>query len=149
MNCYRVGVFRLGFCSFISVGAEQLHLIVAGVLVKFDRQNSMDVAESSSAASAANNSSRNNNSTSSFFFPPAAQPEVMRAAEKDEYYVASLCDACHEAFRHAMGEWILDRLLLSILELGLRSEFHSSVLERVRLLEHELIASFAFNFSFH
>jgi len=36
-------------------------------------------------------------------FPGAAQPEVMRAAEKDEYYVASLSDACHEAFRHALG----------------------------------------------
>lgn len=36
-------------------------------------------------------------------FPGAAQPEVMRAAEKDEHYVASLSDACHEAFRHALG----------------------------------------------
>lgn len=36
-------------------------------------------------------------------FPGAAQPEVMRAAEKDEHYVTSLCDACYEAFRHAVG----------------------------------------------
>ncbi|KAG0580316.1 hypothetical protein KC19_4G164600 [Ceratodon purpureus] len=67
----------------------------------------MDAAESSSAASAGSSSgsggSGGSSGGSSFFFPPAAQPEVMRAAEKDEHYVASLCDACHEAFRHAMG----------------------------------------------
>lgn len=61
----------------------------------------MEVAEGSSSAASRN---ENNASSSSLFFPPAAQPEVMRAAEKDEHYVASLCDACHEAFRHAMGE---------------------------------------------
>ncbi|KAJ7543664.1 hypothetical protein O6H91_09G047400 [Diphasiastrum complanatum] len=36
-------------------------------------------------------------------FPPAAQPEVMRAAEKDEHYISHLCDACYNAFRHAFG----------------------------------------------
>lgn len=36
-------------------------------------------------------------------FPGAAQPEVMRAAEKDEHYVAHLCEACHESFRHVVG----------------------------------------------
>ena len=72
----------------------------------------MDDAESSSAGSAGSSSSSGSScsSASSFFFPAAAQPEVMRAAEKDEHYVASLCDACHEAFRHAMGKWMLHRL---------------------------------------
>lgn len=65
----------------------------------------MDVAEGSSAASAETRRGSSTSSASTFFFPPAAQPEVMRAAEKDEHYVASLCDACHEAFRHAMGGW--------------------------------------------
>lgn len=36
-------------------------------------------------------------------FPPASQPQIMRAAEKDEYYVSYLCEACHDAFRHAFG----------------------------------------------
>eukprot|EP00249_Psilotum_nudum_P018517 c26846_g1_i1 orf=506-1804(-) len=36
-------------------------------------------------------------------FPNAAQPEVMRAAEKDEHYVSHVCDACHDAFRHVFG----------------------------------------------
>ncbi|XP_024393440.1 peroxisome biogenesis factor 10 isoform X2 [Physcomitrium patens] len=62
----------------------------------------MDIAESSSAASAGSGNGRSG-SLPSFFFPPAAQPEVMRAAEKDEHYVASLSDAAHEAFRHALG----------------------------------------------
>ncbi len=38
-------------------------------------------------------------------FPGAAQPEVMRAAEKDEHYVAHLCEACHESFRHVVGQY--------------------------------------------
>lgn len=36
-------------------------------------------------------------------FPRASQPEIMRAAEKDDYYASHLCDACHDAFRHAFG----------------------------------------------
>ncbi|CAI6001729.1 unnamed protein product [Closterium sp. NIES-64] len=36
-------------------------------------------------------------------FPPAAQPEVMRAAEKDELYAASLGDMCHDAIASQLG----------------------------------------------
>ncbi|XP_078155010.1 peroxin 10 isoform X1 [Carex rostrata] len=36
-------------------------------------------------------------------FPPAAQPEMMRAAEKDENYAAHVQEACRDAFRHLFG----------------------------------------------
>ncbi|XP_072972192.1 peroxisome biogenesis factor 10 isoform X2 [Typha angustifolia] len=36
-------------------------------------------------------------------FPPAAQPEIMRAAEKDDNYAAYVHDACRDAFRHLFG----------------------------------------------
>lgn len=36
-------------------------------------------------------------------FPLAAQPEVMRAAEKDDHYASYVYDACHDAFRHVFG----------------------------------------------
>uniref|UniRef100_A0A1D1ZGE4 RING-type E3 ubiquitin transferase n=1 Tax=Anthurium amnicola TaxID=1678845 RepID=A0A1D1ZGE4_9ARAE len=36
-------------------------------------------------------------------FPIAAQPEIMRAAEKDEQYASFLQDACRDAFRHLFG----------------------------------------------
>ncbi|KAL3688505.1 hypothetical protein R1sor_014814 [Riccia sorocarpa] len=36
-------------------------------------------------------------------FAAAAQPEVMRAAEKDENYVGQVCEACYDAFRHTFG----------------------------------------------
>ncbi|KAG1342657.1 putative peroxisome biogenesis factor 10 [Cocos nucifera] len=36
-------------------------------------------------------------------FPAAAQPEIMRAAEKDDHYAAFVHDACREAFRHLFG----------------------------------------------
>lgn len=36
-------------------------------------------------------------------FPLAAQPEVMRAAEKDDHYASYVYDACHDAFRHLFG----------------------------------------------
>ncbi|XP_059455402.1 peroxisome biogenesis factor 10 [Corylus avellana] len=36
-------------------------------------------------------------------FPPAAQPEIMRAAEKDEQYASFVYDACRDAFRHLFG----------------------------------------------
>lgn len=42
--------------------------------------------------------------SSSRRFPPAAQPEIMRAAEKDDHYAAYLHDACRDAFRHLFGE---------------------------------------------
>lgn len=36
-------------------------------------------------------------------YPRASQPEIMRAAEKDEHYASHLCHACHDAFRRAFG----------------------------------------------
>ncbi|PKA47162.1 Peroxisome biogenesis factor 10 [Apostasia shenzhenica] len=36
-------------------------------------------------------------------FPPAAQPEIMRAAEKDDHYAAYVHDACRDAMRHLFG----------------------------------------------
>ncbi|KAG6389335.1 hypothetical protein SASPL_150803 [Salvia splendens] len=36
-------------------------------------------------------------------FPLAAQPEIMRAAEKDEQYASFVYDACRDAFRHLFG----------------------------------------------
>lgn len=36
-------------------------------------------------------------------FPVAAQPEIMRAAEKDEQYASFIYDACRDAFRHLFG----------------------------------------------
>ncbi|KAK0571616.1 hypothetical protein LWI29_018914 [Acer saccharum] len=36
-------------------------------------------------------------------FPLAAQPEIMRAAEKDDQYASFVYDACRDAFRHLFG----------------------------------------------
>ena len=36
-------------------------------------------------------------------FPGAAQPEIMRAAEKDDSYAAHVTEACRDAFRHLFG----------------------------------------------
>ncbi|XP_077230010.1 peroxin 10 isoform X1 [Tasmannia lanceolata] len=36
-------------------------------------------------------------------FPIAAQPEIMRAAEKDDQYASYIYDACRDAFRHLFG----------------------------------------------
>ncbi|KAK9273166.1 hypothetical protein L1049_017973 [Liquidambar formosana] len=36
-------------------------------------------------------------------FPPAAQPEIMRAAEKDDQYASYVYEACRDAFRHLFG----------------------------------------------
>lgn len=36
-------------------------------------------------------------------FPPAAQPEIMRAAEKDDQYASFIYDACRDAIRHLFG----------------------------------------------
>lgn len=58
-------------------------------------------------------------------FPLAAQPEIMRAAEKDDQYASFIHDACRDAFRHLFGtnftsefDWFIQifyhsRLLLS------------------------------------
>ncbi|KAJ3698025.1 hypothetical protein LUZ61_001730 [Rhynchospora tenuis] len=39
-------------------------------------------------------------------FPSAAQPEMMRAADKDESYAAYVQEACRDAFRHLFGSRI-------------------------------------------
>lgn len=36
-------------------------------------------------------------------FPLAQQPEIMRAAEKDEQYTFFVYEACRDAFRHLFG----------------------------------------------
>lgn len=36
-------------------------------------------------------------------FPLAAQPEIMRAAEKDDQYASFVYDACRDAVRHLLG----------------------------------------------
>ncbi|XP_028792063.1 peroxisome biogenesis factor 10-like [Neltuma alba] len=36
-------------------------------------------------------------------FPRAAQPEIMRAAEKDDQYASFVYEACRDAFRHLFG----------------------------------------------
>lgn len=36
-------------------------------------------------------------------FPLAAQPEIMRAAEKDDQYASFVYEACRDAFRQLFG----------------------------------------------
>ena len=48
-------------------------------------------------------------------FPLAAQPEIMRAAEKDDQYASFVYDACRDAFRNLFGH----SLLFSSLSLSL------------------------------
>ena len=43
-------------------------------------------------------------------FPGAAQPEIMRAAEKDDSYAAHVTEACRDAFRHLFGTRALSSL---------------------------------------
>ncbi|KAM7523429.1 hypothetical protein LguiA_013331 [Lonicera macranthoides] len=71
----------------------------------------MGVRESSSSSAASgtdeNGGEEVGPSTSSsgprMGFPMAAQPEIMRAAEKDEQYASFVYDACRDAFRHLFG----------------------------------------------
>ncbi|KAL5995364.1 hypothetical protein ACLOJK_025422 [Asimina triloba] len=42
-------------------------------------------------------------------FLPAAQPEIMRAAEKDDHYASYVYDACRDAFRHLFGRTKLEK----------------------------------------
>ncbi|KAF9606638.1 hypothetical protein IFM89_027371 [Coptis chinensis] len=48
----------------------------------------------------ASTSSSSSNPPEGRRFPLAAQPEVMRAAEKDDQYASYIYDACRDAFRH-------------------------------------------------
>ncbi|KAI8562474.1 hypothetical protein RHMOL_Rhmol03G0039400 [Rhododendron molle] len=67
--------------------------------------------EPSSSGDASGNSSEKLSSSSSSAqqgggirrFPTAAQPEIMRAAEKDDQYASFVYDACRDAFRHLFG----------------------------------------------
>lgn len=45
-------------------------------------------------------------------FPPAAQPEIMRAAEKDDHYASYVHDACRDAIRHLFGLQLLEEFYL-------------------------------------
>eukprot|EP00257_Ricinus_communis_P015038 XP_015572873.1 peroxisome biogenesis factor 10 [Ricinus communis] len=58
-------------------------------------RNTESGSGSEGVQSAANNELRR--------FPPAAQPEIMRAAEKDDQYASFVYDACRDAFRHLFG----------------------------------------------
>lgn len=49
-------------------------------------------------------------------FPLAAQPEIMRAAEKDDQYASFVYDACRDAFRHLFGTFSSLSLSTSILQ---------------------------------
>ncbi|KAF9606639.1 hypothetical protein IFM89_027372 [Coptis chinensis] len=51
----------------------------------------------------ASTSSSSSNPPEGRRFPLAAQPEVMRAAEKDDQYASYIYDACRDAFRHIFG----------------------------------------------
>lgn len=47
-------------------------------------------------------------------FPLAAQPEIMRAAEKDDQYASFIHEACRDAFRHLFGNKIPRRFWIEI-----------------------------------
>ncbi|KAI8562461.1 hypothetical protein RHMOL_Rhmol03G0038900 [Rhododendron molle] len=69
-------------------------------------------------------------------FPTAAQPEIMRAAEKDDQYASFVYDACRDAFRHLFG-----LLLLLLYYLGLQffpHYFYPSVLLLLRIRVRKL-----------
>lgn len=63
-----------------------------GAVVR-DSPNSDDVGTSSAAVT----------SGSVRRFPLAAQPEVMRAAEKDDQYASFVYEACRDALRQLLG----------------------------------------------
>lgn len=64
----------------------------------------MERKESASSAAITNQSSGEAGpSTSARRFPLAAQPEIMRAAEKDDQYASYVYEACRDAFRHIFG----------------------------------------------
>lgn len=57
-------------------------------------------------------------------FPLAAQPEIMRAAEKDDQYASFVYDACRDAFRHLFGTLIKLSSLFAYTELKLTLLIH-------------------------
>lgn len=58
---------------------------------------------SATPTSAAATPSRGSEAEGPRRFPLAAQPEIMRAAEKDDHYASFVSDACRDAFRHLFG----------------------------------------------
>ncbi|KAJ8448785.1 LOW QUALITY PROTEIN: hypothetical protein Cgig2_011406 [Carnegiea gigantea] len=58
---------------------------------------------SATTTSAAATNSRGSEADGPRRFPLAAQPEIMRAAEKDDHYASFVSDACRDAFRHLFG----------------------------------------------
>lgn len=58
---------------------------------------------SATPTSAAATTSRGSEAEGPRRFPLAAQPEIMRAAEKDDHYASFVSDACRDAFRHLFG----------------------------------------------
>lgn len=68
----------------------------------------MERKESASGAAITNQSSgETGSSTSTRRFPLAAQPEIMRAAEKDDQYASFVYEACRDAFRHIFGSFCI------------------------------------------
>ncbi|KAK4389345.1 Peroxisome biogenesis factor 10 [Sesamum angolense] len=66
----------------------------------------MGLREATAVAEAGTSSSNSNERPSGSGvrrFPLAAQPEIMRAAEKDDQYASFVYDACRDAFRHLFG----------------------------------------------
>ncbi|XP_030538535.1 peroxisome biogenesis factor 10 [Rhodamnia argentea] len=63
----------------------------------------MTGSSSSSSRSGDPGASTSGSAESPRRFPPAAQPEIMRAAEKDDQYSSFLYDACRDAIRHLFG----------------------------------------------
>lgn len=63
-----------------------------------DARNSREEAGSSITSSSAPDSSAGVRR-----FPLAAQPEIMRAAEKDDQYASFVYEACRDAFRQLFG----------------------------------------------
>lgn len=66
----------------------------------------MGLGEASRTSTNVGNSNSGGASTSGSSvkrFPLAAQPEIMRAAEKDDQYASFVYEACRDAFRHLFG----------------------------------------------
>ncbi|KAL0323716.1 UNVERIFIED_CONTAM: 40S ribosomal protein S3-2 [Sesamum calycinum] len=85
-------------------------------------------------------------------FPLAAQPEIMRAAEKDDQYASFVYDACRDAFRHLFGtrvavayqsEFVADGVFFAelneVLTRELAEDGYSGVEVRVTPMRTEII----------
>ncbi|XP_057524301.1 peroxisome biogenesis factor 10 isoform X2 [Amaranthus tricolor] len=61
------------------------------------------MVEGATMEAATTSSTTTSNSNGHRGFPAAAQPEIMRAAEKDDHYASFVSEACRDAFRHLFG----------------------------------------------